>query len=221
MDSHAVNTAEKAQAFLRSHCDALRRDPFLKSAWIIVIYEKNTGFESGHNWKVVADYQPSYALFGKVMSVDKAQDTVDQDPGVDTTYMLKNEYQRVISDSLRSQTSYFYCDWICANPWQKPFAQRRASTKQALVAQLANCRRYLPAMMSDNRQIGATAPRITWSGKIGADGKIVHGQNDDLVMAYGQCLYWINRIHQMNFPGFPYDKIFPCEYTNRRIQTTH
>ena len=175
MDSHAVHRAEDAQALLRSHCDAIRKDAFLKNAWIIVVYEKNTGFESGHNWKVTNDFQPAYSIYGKAVEYSKARDTVDEDPGVTTTFMLKNEYQRVISDSLRNQTIYFYCDWVCANPWQKPFQERRALTKRALLTQLSNCRRQMPFMNAENRQVGAAIPRITWSGKIGPDGKIKSG----------------------------------------------
>ena len=88
---------------MRSHLDKLRSDPFLRSAWIILIYEKNTGFEAAHGWKIVEEYQPSYAVYQKVTEIDKAMDTIDQDPGINTGITLKNEYARILTDALRKR----------------------------------------------------------------------------------------------------------------------
>jgi len=216
-----MHTAEKAEQLLRSHFEAIRQDPFLKQAYLIVIYEKNTGYESGHHWKIVEEYKPSHVVFQKNVDADKAIDTADQDPGIDSNFFLKNQYARVIGEALRKRIIYFYCNWVCANPWTKPYSTRRALAKKNLLSQLANCRLKLPAMDPARAQLGAATPRITWSGKIGPDGKPVHGQNDDLAMSLGQCLYWINRIYQMNYPGFPYNQIFPNIPNRQTIQTKH
>ena len=221
MDSHAVHTAEKVQQLLRSHCAALRRDPFLQKAWLVVVYEKNTGFESGHNWKITDDFQPAYSIFQNKVDSDKARDTADQDPGIDTNFYLKNEYARVLNEALRQSKIYFYRNWVCANPWLRPMDSRKAITKKALIVQLANCRLQLPSMDPSRARVGVTLPKITWSGKIGSNGKEVHGQNDDLVMSAAQCFYWIARVHQMNYPGFPYDTIFPNVPHRRVITTKH
>jgi hypothetical protein len=221
MDSHAMHTAEKVQILLRSHIEALRADPFLSRAWLIVIYEKNTGYESGHNWKLVMNYQPAYSIFEKSIEADRAMDTGDQDPGINTTFILKNEYGHSLGTALRKRMIYFYCNWVCSNPWLRPYAKRRAITKQALITQLSNCRVKRPSMDPNRVQLGGTMPRITWSGKIGPDGREVRGQNDDLAMAAAQCMYWINRICQMNYPGFPYDTIFPNKELCKIIKTVH
>jgi len=208
MDSHAVHTAQQAQQLLRSHLEAIRSDPFLQSAWIILIYEKNTGYESGHHWKIVQEYQPSYAVYHRVVDADKAVDTQDQDPGINTTFELKNYYARALSTALSTSRIYFYFDWKSANPWQRPYEERKAIAKKNFLGQLSNCRLKLPSMDPSKAQLGATIPKITWSGKIGPEGKIIQGQNDDLVMAFAQCLYWISRIMQFNYPSFPYEKVF-------------
>jgi hypothetical protein len=201
--------------------DKLRSDPFLRDAWIILIYEKNTGFEAAHGWKIVEEYQPSYAVYQKVAEIDKAMDTIDQDPGINTGITLKNEYARILTDALRKRKIYFYVDCVCANPWKRPYESRLESSKTELYRQLTNCRKQLPSMDPSRSHLGATAPKVTWSGKIGHDGKVIHGQNDDLVIALAQCLYWIYRIMQMNYPTIPYHEIFPNIQERNVIRTYH
>ncbi len=174
-----------------------------------MVYERNSSLESGHQWNVLKDYQPSYAIFGKCMPADKALDTRHQDPGIFTTPELKNDYARSINFALEKNKIFFYCGWKCTNP-NLPAATRRATTRTELFTQLRNCRLKTPNM--DTTHVGYTSSfTTTWSGKIGSNGKVILGQNDDLAFAFGQGLYWVQRIHKFDrpFDGFPYDTIFP------------
>ena len=199
----------------------LRSDPFLEDAYIIIIYEKNTGFEAGHNCKIIEEYQPAYAVYDKVVDTEKAQDTIDEDPGIVTTIGRKNEYARLLSDALRKRKIYFYEGCVCANPWKRPYEARLENSKTDLYRQLSNCRKQLPSMDPTRAHLGTMAPRVTWSGKIGHDGKMIHGQNDDLAMALAQCIYWVYRIMQMDYPTIPYNAIFPNIQERNVIRTHH
>jgi len=216
-----VHTVKQTEELLKSHLEKLRSDPFLRDAWIILVYEKNTGYEAGHNWKIVNEYQPAYAVYEKLVEADKAMDTPNQDPGINTTVFLKNEYAGVLSKALMKKKIYFYTDCVCANPWKRPYETRLETSKTELYRQLANCRKQLPSMDPTRAHLGTMAPRVTWSGKIGHDGKVIHGQNDDLVMALAQCVYWIYRIMQMNYPTIPYKEIFPNVQERNIIRTYH
>jgi hypothetical protein len=221
MDAFATHTFQKKELLLRSHLRALRSNPFFADAWLIIIYEKNTGLSAGHGWSIACEYQPAYAIFQRNMDSDKAMDTDDQDPGIVTSYYLKNEYARVLGEGLRNQNIYFHKDWVCANPFINPLEARRAMVFTEYIKQLSNCRTKRPSMDPNRVQLGANIPRITWSGKIGPDGREVRGQNDDTCFASAQCMYWINRIYQWDFPGFPYHKIFPNLESRRVNRTKH
>jgi hypothetical protein len=91
---------------------------------------------------------------------------------------------------------------ISAAPW-RPVDSSLAETKAELESQLLRCRPtgLLPTV--DTR-----VPKLGWSGKTGADGKISPGLNDDLAVCLAMVTFWIHRINQMDYPGFDYDLVY-------------
>lgn len=69
---------------LRSHVETIREHPFLKHAWIIFVCERNTAFESAHQWKIISEYNRTYALYQHSQSNSKKKDTPQQNPGIFT-----------------------------------------------------------------------------------------------------------------------------------------
>jgi hypothetical protein len=211
MDAHPTHTAGQAEILIRCHIEGLRKDPFLKDAAIILISEKNTGFESARHWKIVEEYQPAYAMYENQRNLDDVVNTEEEDPGVTTTAHTKNLYARAISDALGKRRIYFYDRMVVGNPWMKPKESRASIIKAKLTTQMSNSRRKLPLMGIEHggsSTLGSHTVTVTWSGKIGPDGKIVPGQNDDLVVIFGLCIHWTNRILRMDLAGFPYKVLF-------------
>lgn len=210
MDGKACKNAEDTEKLLRNHLALLRADPFLKEAWIILIYEKGTGHESGHHWKIVNEhqYQPAYAIYDKVVDLEQAKNTIEADPGVRLDNYRKNQYGKTLSDALRYHKIYIY-NWLVVGNLSVPNYDNRISyMKRILCRQLNQCKYKFTDIDPDNVELSNSRTR-TWNGKMNEFGKVVPGQNDDVVMSLAQGLYYATLIERGELPGFPYNKIFP------------
>lgn len=208
MDAHACYTSRQTDDLLRSHLQALKDDPFLASAWIIMVYEKNTGYESGRHYDLVSEYQPMYALYDRVVDVRRAQGSVDEDPGITTTHTLKNRYAREMSDALRYGKIFFYKDLICANPHMVTVGGQKQKIMKEFIRELRQCRVKYTNIDPDKIDLGAIRA-LKWDGKMDALGKPIAGQHDDMAVCGAQCVYWMKLVSSGQLYGFPYQEIYP------------
>lgn len=187
---------------LCSHIETIRRNEFLKHAWIVFIWERNTAFESSHQWEMVRHYPKTYALYQHAKPKSKARGTPNENPGVFTDYYYKNQYAMALSSFLKNRSIRYMENCISAAPW-RPAASAFAETKAELESQLQRCRPTGTLPTVDTR-----VPRLGWSGKTGADGQISPGLNDDLAVCLAMTTYWTNRIITTEYPGFEYGLVF-------------
>jgi hypothetical protein len=152
------------------------------------------------------EYKPAYAVFEKAIDMNQAENTPQKDPGMFTTWFLKNEYYESLTYALRYNKIRFYVNWISANPWLKPYNTRKRTMLSMLITQLSNCRKRLGNPGSTS---GINAQKVTWSGKFDSEGKVVVGQNDDLVMTLALLIHTAKKLENGTHPGIPYDQIYP------------
>lgn len=121
-------------------------------------------------------------------------------------YYFKNQYAMALSSYLDRKLLRYLEGCVCAAPW-RPTSVAFEQTKTELESQLLRCRPtgLLPTV--DTR-----VPKLGWSGKTGADGKISPGLNDDLAVCFAMVTFWCDRILQMNYPGFDYSFVFGTGY---------
>lgn len=176
-----------AKALFASHIEGLRRHPFLRHAWIISMIERNTGHESGHLSEVAAAYPRVYSVYQDAIPDAKRDMTPKANPGV-FTGNNKVDYAKTLIAALNDGAVRFLDTCVCANPF-KDEEVALEKTKRELYAQISRAR-----WVASSRSVDIGAPRTGWSAKSGADGHIVKGAQDDLVVTLAMGIYWMNRI---------------------------
>lgn len=192
----------RSKQLFKSHIDAIRNHPFLQSAWIVSVIERNTGHESGHLSECLSEYSRTYPLYQHALPASKRSDTPRENPGIWTDRTMKGNYAKAIIDSMGEGTLRYMNGFICANPF-KTEERATADTKNEIHAQMARAR-----WVTNSRTVDTGVPVASWSGKTGADGKISGGANDDLLVTLGMTMYWMKRILQMNYPSVDYKKLW-------------
>jgi hypothetical protein len=177
-----------AKALFISHIEALRSNPFLRHAWIIVMIERNTGHEAGHLSELLGRYQKVYTLYEKALPDSKRRHTPMEDPGIVTDMYKKGKYAKSLSEALNEGVLRYLSTCICANPF-KDENKALEETKRELHAQISRAR-----WITNSRSTDMGFAKSSWSACTGADGKIAKGVNDDLVITLSMNLYWTNRI---------------------------
>jgi len=85
------------------------------------------------------------------------------------------------------------------NPYQESGSVEYRKLQTELLSQLKRCRRVVPRASIDNQIV-----RVTWSGKVNETGQIQAGLNDDIAVTFCTCVYWADRIMQLDYPGVNY-----------------
>lgn len=216
MDSYPTGPAESVDVLLRAHIEELRKDPFLASATIVYIHEKNTGHSAGRNWNdVVRHYNNTYPLrepkkkAGRLATnaagnknQNMAVDFEENDPGVNTTPYSKNGYKDALQFYLKRKLLKIYGKCVTACPY-RPNGKAFNDTYRELLEQIQRARPHFPGHRGGSIQPG----KVSWSAKLAEDGSLSPSLNDDLVVALAMTLYWVRKIYTMRYPGFEYDKI--------------
>lgn len=180
-----------AKALFTSHIDAIRRNPFLRHAWIIVMIERNTGHEAGHLSEILDDrhrYPKTYKFYEKALPESRRRHTPMEDPGFITDMYKKGKYAKSLSDALDDGAVRYLSTCVCANPF-KDEDKALDDAKRELHSQIARAR-----WITNSRSTDMGFAKSSWSACTGADGKIAKGVNDDLVITLSMNLYWTNRI---------------------------
>jgi hypothetical protein len=154
----------------------IRKHPWLKDAFIIYIGERNTGQVSASHGTVIAE----------MFKGNFVRDPDKPDAGVWTTRERKVEYLDVSRDQIARRGLRFLkdCIVICERT-EKP-ATRFIEMKKELFRQL-----YRIKPLASRTGADYTPAFVSWSGKLGEDGKPSPDLNDDLAFAFFLCMYWM------------------------------
>lgn len=154
---------------LGSHIVALRHHKWLETTPILFMCECNTG--------MAADYFVDYILKKKhyinIYPV-KRESGKEGRYGIWTTADAKERYARSIREYLSTGGVFYMQGMVCANPFLEP-SKRLETTRGEFEKQAARAR---PVGLEPKTPHGKA--RMGFSAKVGKDGKIVQGFNDDL-----------------------------------------
>lgn len=227
MDALPTQNANDRRLLFYEHVSELRRERWLKDAWLVLFVENNTGYEAGEfadvfNSKfdkcaafaepVKESHRRKLARHSKTSANDNHRELVadylrhaESEPGYGQTYAKKQMHRRDLRNALLQDRIFFYNNGVSGDIVAKPSltpAQRFACNKMKIEEQLGRCRVF--AKQSDYD----TAPeRVFWSGKVNAEGKKQGGYNDDLVMTLAAGVSFWQRAMGGELIGFPYESV--------------
>lgn len=199
IDSHPCGNWKNSKALFKSHIEGLRRNPFLQSAWIVSIIERNTGHESGHLSEELDNYVKTYPFYQSAKPARQTRFTERENPGVWTDRFNKGMYAKAISDCLAEKKLRFLKDCVCANPFQTADNALKTAKKE-LQSQMSRAR-----WIANQRTVDTGHSISSWSAKSGPDGKLSKGINDDIVVTLGMTMHWKNRIEGGKYPSVDYN----------------
>lgn len=161
---------EQRQILITSHVRKLRETiPALALATFVFVPEANLGQEHRHLRNDLASFRNLKTAFCK-----------KELPGIRTTEDTKAMYVDASIEYLSTSAVVYHRDMICVNPWlsNPDPAHRLKEAKKKLEFQLANFRKVYRIPPSGG------APKVLYSGKIDAEGKVSASLQDDLAMAF-------------------------------------
>ena len=162
--------------FVQSFVRQLRSHPWLDRAVFYYGCERNTGMEAMRHASALRNE----------FNVKHLMENPERGPGLWTSPTSKYEYGEYLRGALNRRSLLWLNDFICL---QGNTDRRRDEIRQKAYEELNNVQKIVKSSSDDMRP-----PRIGWSGKFGYDGKVVEGQNDDMVIVIGICCREARRI---------------------------
>jgi len=145
----------------------LRAHEWLSQSTFYYACERNTGHEAMRH---------AMALRNE-FNVKHITQNPERGPGLWTDATSKYEYGEYLRGALDRDALFWMRDFACLHGNTD---ERRQAIKNKAYEELGNVQKIIKTSTD-----GWSAPRVGWSGKYGYDGKIVEGQNDDLVVVLG------------------------------------
>lgn len=171
--------------------DEIKKFWFTSGAHIFYILERNVGCENEH-----------YALLqgrDRVQMLSDHCGTYPGDeprPGIVTDAKKKTEYQLLLSYELRNESIIFIDEMIVVpSPGGDP-ATTRVAMRAQLIEQMKRARLTMPGS-----QLAHANTAVSWSAKVGSDGKPGTNFRDDLLLSFVFILYVIKRLRDDTWPG--------------------
>jgi hypothetical protein len=174
---------------------ALRRHAWLQNSWFVFVCERNTGRESGHIANCVLRNN-----IGRTMCVRMKE---GRDYGVWTSFTMKSGYAAAGRARINDRSVRFMAEHVCTNPFARSSATAkdiRDASREELFKQLSTVREVATSPVSAFQQ-----QKFSVSGKVGEDGKIVRGQNDDLAMVFMMACYYVSMLLERRIPFLDYN----------------
>lgn len=186
-------------------CDGIFNHPWLRthSTKKLLTVELGTGQESG---RFAARFQKRPASY-----------CIREKPGAKnygwrTTAFSKNAYTQQLWTKMGEGAIFYLDDMVCVNPWL-PEDSRREKTVNEFEAQLARFK------VVTKKNANPFAPgSVTTSGKVGEDGNLQQGVNDDMAMALAMNLYITLRMQTRTIPGLDYNTLLGDELRYRGLR---
>ena len=202
MDAFKVGTVEQATALLNAHVGTLLEDSRWAHCPIVVVCERNKGWEAGHVANLVRDK----AGQAKVIQIKQTDSLGGEVAGWWTTADEKLRYGTSLMDHLSSRCDVFFADKFFSSYPTSPtrtVEELALANKDKLVAQL----KRLQCAEPDTRSaIGV--PRVGLSGCFSNDLRLNTAANDDLAIAFGLALRLLDGIIEKTLPRFPYYALY-------------
>ena len=161
---------QERKLLLTTHVRQLReRIPAIASSLFVFVPEANLGHEHRHLRNDLASFRNVKTAFCE-----------KELPGIRTTEHTKGMYVDSSIEYLSTSAVVYHENAICVNPWStKPDpAYKLSEAKKKLEFQLANFRKQYKIPPSGG------APKVQYSGKIDAEGRVSASLQDDLAMAF-------------------------------------
>lgn len=194
MDSLQARTPEQAKLFIRWFIAQIRDDPYLKHAEIVYACENNNGLTSGLMKEVMDNVPNSRTVY----------EGLNKEAGIYTDSHKKNAYCQYLRQELDDDHIKFLRNFVTVHTM--PYNNRSTSNTAQAAADTEEERRNLIRRELHQQMLRARPnPRpyttdfgqrvISWSAKCNAEGQIVSGMNDDLLLALciGIFLYHLHR----------------------------
>jgi hypothetical protein len=194
LDSHDCKNPDDVDLFFERFCDAIFEHPWLSSRAThkVLTVERNTGFESGRLAKMFLRRPSTYCVKEKPAS---------HDYGWWTSAQSKNEYTQQMWIKMAEGAIYYLDTMVCTNPWQDALNRRERTVKE-FEEQIARFQVVNKANKNPFQK-----PSITTSGKVGHDGTLQQGVDDDMAMSLAMNLYITMRIQTRTIQGVDYNKL--------------
>lgn len=154
--------------------------------------ERNTGRESGRLAKLFLTRPSTYCIKEKPGGPDY---------GWWTGAQSKNEYTQQLWIKMSEGAVYYLDTMVCVNPWQDAL-HRRETTVKEFEEQIA---RFQTVTRPNKNPF--QKPSITTSGKVGHDGTLQQGVDDDMALSFAMNLYITMRIQTRSIQGVDYTKL--------------
>lgn len=222
MDAHPVSNTDDRNTLFNQHILGLRSNPWTKDAWLILMAENKTGYESGNckelldrlKLRVAAYHKPKSMKALKPMKGALSEEYMsykrdaDKSPGFETDEYLKAVALEKMRRVLAHNILYYLDGCVCTNPFlikHRDDTERFISYKEELEDQMKRAKEF-PANINAR---DTKRTKYTWSAKTNNDGEKQDGYNDDLIVMLAiACYLWPEAMaFKGSLPGFPYDKI--------------
>lgn len=175
-------------------CDGVFAHPWLSSAATtkILTVELGTGYEAGR-------FAARFLRRPRAYCIREHRSSADY--GWRTTKISKNQYTQQLWMKMAEGAIYYLDDMVCANPWLDETSRRERTVKE------------FEEQVSRFQTIHKTSanpfaePSVTTSGKVGHDGTIQQGVNDDMAMSVAMNLYITLRVQTRSIPTINYARL--------------
>jgi len=184
MDSHANKSVPMANAFVESFIRNLRANPWLANTHGLFVPERNTGREGGRLWDIIKQFTGFSALY-----TDN-----ERDPGIWTDNPVKVAYNEAAYDRVSARSVCFMRNFVTTDPVDAKEDRRKIKARE-FVDQM---RRVRPLFLNST-SAGSTS-RLTYSGCVNEEGKLVKGLRDDLWLVFSAICYVIRQLRRGMFP---------------------
>ena len=172
--------------------------PWLRDSVKVLTVERGTGHESGRLAEAFLRRSNSYAIREKRGS---------EEYGWRTTSHSKNAYAQALWMKMAEGAIAYMRDMVCTNPWQDA-TSRAEKARFELESQIGRFQVVQKEMNDPFSQ-----PRTTISGKVGVDGKLQKGINDDLAVALAMGIYVTMQLIFRRIPTVDYRRVLESTAT--------
>lgn len=210
MDSLQTYDTTQAKEFIVWFVGQLRLDPWLKHARIIYACENN-GLTFGLMEEVMAGVPNSQTVYEKTGGK----------PGIFTDSYKKNMYaeylrQELNRDSVRFLRNFITCFGMPAGGKQTAHGQVLSEADKRIIIRRELFEQTKRAKPNSRPYTTDLRPRvISWSAKCNADGDIVQGMNDDLLLVLCIGLYVLRQYERNDSAYTAMQWGLPGEVTDR------
>lgn len=182
LDSYPVDSPQGAENMVVSHIKAIRRINRFRNAKIVFMPESNLSSSAAMFTKAVVDERiPN--VFPLYMSKNPSI------PGVYSGAESKHLYVEALQNHLMFESVFFEEDFVAANPIvdSTKFHDYKSKLKTKLFQEIDG---FLKIPRLKNYRNAPPA----YTGKTNADGKVISGKNDDMVISLMMAAFWSREV---------------------------